>query len=63
MFGLMLPRLGFLISFPVMIVLTSYGSTEFKWHEAVITGVVLLVMCWLIFIFGLGLNIPLWPNL
>jgi hypothetical protein len=63
LFGLLLPRLGFVVAFPVMIVLTSYGSTEFKWHEALMSAVVLLAMCWLIFIFGLGLNIPLWPNL
>lgn len=63
LFGLMLPWFGFLISFPVMIVVTAYASPEFKWHEAIMNAVVLLAMSWLIFIFGLKLNIPLWPKL
>ncbi len=62
-FGFLLPRLGFVISFPLMILLTSYASTEFKWHEALLNAGVLTALCYLIFILGLDLNIPLWPNL
>lgn len=63
LFGLLLPRAGFVVSFPLMILLTSYGSTEFRWHEALINSAILTGLCYGIFIFGLGLNIPLWPNL
>lgn len=63
LFGALLPRLGFVISFPLMILVTSYASTEFKWHEALLNAVVLLALCWLIFIVGLDLAIPLWPKL
>lgn len=63
LFGATLPRLGFFISFPLMTIVTAYASTEFKWLEATVNALVLLALCWLIFIFGLELNIPLWPSL
>ena len=60
-FGFFLPRLGFVITFPIMIIITSAGGTEFKWREAVLNATVLTAMSYLIFIFGLQLNIPVWP--
>ena len=60
-FAVGLPRLGFVITFPLMIVLTSYASTEFTWKGALLTALVLTVASYLIFIFGLQLNIPVWP--
>ena len=60
-FAIGLPRLGFVIAFPLMIVLTSYASTEFTWRGALLTALVLTVASYLIFIFGLQLNIPVWP--
>lgn len=60
-FGFFLPRLGFIITFPIMIVMTSAGGTEFKWSEALLNATALTVLSYLIFIFGLQLNIPVWP--
>ena len=60
-FAVGLPRLGFVIAFPLMIVLTSYASTEFTWKGALLTALVLTIASYLIFIFGLQLNIPVWP--
>ena len=60
-FAIGLPRLGFVIAFPLMIVLTSYASTEFTWKGALLTALVLTIASYLIFIFGLQLNIPVWP--
>ena len=62
-FGFALPKLGFLISFPVMIVLTSAGGSEFTWKDAVLNAFILTVMSYGIFIYGLQLTIPLWPAL
>lgn len=60
-FAIALPRLGFVITFPLMIVLTSFATTEFTWKGALLTALVLTVASYLIFIFGLQLNIPVWP--
>ena len=62
-FGFFLPRLGFLISFPIMIVLTAAGSNEFTWKDALLNAAILTVMSYAIFIYGLQLTIPLWPAL
>ena len=60
-FGYFLPRLGFLISFPAMIAITSAGGAEFRWQEALANAFLLTVLSYAIFIRGLELNIPLWP--
>jgi hypothetical protein len=60
-FAYFLPRLGFLPSFPAMIVITSAGGSEFKWKDALLNAFVLTVLSYAIFIYGLQLNIPLWP--
>ena len=60
-FGFFLPRFGFVITFPIMIILTALASTEFTWKDAILNATVLTVMSYLIFIKGLALNIPVWP--
>ena len=60
-FAIALPRLGFVITFPLMIVLTSFATTEFTWKGALLTALVLTTASYLIFIVGLQLNIPVWP--
>lgn len=60
-FGLALPRLGMVISLPLLVVIAAAAGDEFKWHEALLTAVVLTVGSWAIFIWGLSLVIPLWP--
>ena len=62
-FGFFLPRFGFVISFPIMIVLTAAGSNEFTWKDALLNATILTVMSYAIFIYGLQLTIPLWPAL
>lgn len=62
-FGVALPRLGFFISLPVMIVLTSAGSREFSWRDALLNAAVLTLASYAIFIYGLQLTMPLWPAL
>lgn len=60
-FGYFLPKLGFLISFPIMIVLTSAGGNEFTWKDALLNALILTALSYLIFIYGLQLTIPVWP--
>jgi hypothetical protein len=61
-FGLLLPRLGMIVSIPILIVMTSLASEEFRWRGVLISAVVLTGFSWLIFIAGLKLTIPLWPK-
>ncbi len=61
-FGALLPRLGLLITIPVLIVMVSFAGDEFKWRGVIIASVVLTLFSWLIFVVGLSLTIPLWPS-
>lgn len=60
-FGVALPRLGLVITVPILIVMTSLAGDEFKWKGVVATAVVLTVGSWAIFVLGLKLVIPMWP--
>lgn len=60
-FGWALPHLGMVIALPILIVVSASASDEFHWKDALINAVVLTLGCWLIFIKGLKLVIPLWP--
>lgn len=61
MFGFLLPRAGMAITLPLLILISSLASGEFRIKEVLINMVVLTVASWGIFIKGLGLTIPLWP--
>jgi len=62
MFGFLLPKLGLLISLPLLIIVSALAGDEFHWKDSVIRVVVLTLGSWLIFIKGLNLVLPLWPS-
>ncbi len=61
MFGFILPRLGMVLSLPLLIIVASLAGDEFHWKDCIISIVLLTLGSWLIFIKGLNLVIPLWP--
>jgi hypothetical protein len=61
-FGLVLPKLGMILSLPLLVLIASYAGDEFRIGEVLINSVVLTVFSWVIFIWGLNLTIPLWPS-
>ncbi|MDO8375947.1 MAG: tripartite tricarboxylate transporter TctB family protein [Aquabacterium sp.] len=62
MFGVILPRLGMVLSLPLLIVVAALAGDEFHWKDALLNVVILTLGSWLIFIKGLSLVIPLWPK-
>lgn len=62
MFGFALPRLGLAITLPLLIIVASFASDEFRWRDAILSSVVLTVGSWAIFVWGLSLVIPVWPT-
>ena len=61
-FGFILPRLGMFISLPLLIIVSAFASDEFRWKDAIASAVILTAGCWAIFVYGLSLTIPLYPN-
>lgn len=62
LFGVLLPRLGLIISLPILIFVAALGGDEFHWGEALIVCAVITALSYGIFIYGLGLTIPVWPR-
>ena len=60
-FGLALPRLGMLITVPLLIIIVSAAGDEFSLKGVLASALVLTVGAWAIFIAGLKLTIPLYP--
>ncbi|MFZ2651294.1 MAG: tripartite tricarboxylate transporter TctB family protein [Burkholderiaceae bacterium] len=60
-FGALLPRLGMILTIPILIVMTSLAGDEFGWRGVAINAVVLTFSSWVIFVWGLNLTMPLWP--
>jgi hypothetical protein len=57
-----LPKLGFIVSLFLLIMISSFASHEFKLTTSLISAVVLLVFSWLVFVKGLELQFPFLPT-
>ncbi len=61
-FGATLPRLGLFLALPILILISSLAGDEFRLRDVAVNCVVLTLGSWAIFIKGLDLVIPLWPE-
>ena len=61
LFGVLLPRLGMIITLRLLVLISSYASDEHTWKGTILNAIVLTLMSWGIFVLGLKLTIPLWP--
>jgi hypothetical protein len=60
-YALTLPKLGFIVSLFLLILISSLASHEFSVKAALINSVVLLIGSWLVFVKGLELQFPFLP--
>ncbi len=61
-FGFFLPELGLVVMLPLLVIASAAASAEFSLKQSLIAAVVLTVLCWGVFIKGLSLPIPMWPD-
>jgi hypothetical protein len=61
-FGLTIERLGLVISILLLIGIGSLAAREMRLIETALTTLLLIVLSYGIFILGLGLTIPVWPE-
>jgi putative tricarboxylic transport membrane protein len=61
-FGLALERLGLVLSILLLIGIGAVAGRNMRPLETAVAALVLIALCWLIFIVGLSLTIPLWPQ-
>lgn len=60
-FGLTIERLGLVIAIMLLVTIGSLAGRGHRWVEAVVAGLAMALASVAIFIWGLGLSIPIWP--
>jgi Tripartite tricarboxylate transporter TctB family len=63
LFAALLFPLGLVGSLFVLIMVSSKASPEFTWKGALANATVLIALCLLVFVYGLRLQLPVWPAL
>jgi hypothetical protein len=53
--------LGVIVTSVVLVFIASTASPEFRWKEALVSGVILALASTAIFVYGLAIPLPMWP--
>ena len=61
LYGLLLPRMGFLIAVVVLVLVSASASKEFTWKGSLINAAFLVAFTYSVFVMGLKLQFPLLP--
>jgi hypothetical protein len=61
-YGYLMKPLGMVLATAVMVVIAALGGHEFRWKEVLALAVALVVFSVLVFVKGLSLPFPLWPD-
>jgi hypothetical protein len=57
------PAMGVMVAGLVLVFISSWASSEFRFREALISGVVQGIAAVVVFVYGLGLPLPVWPTI
>jgi hypothetical protein len=60
-FGIAIERLGLVVSIVLLVAFAGMATRSLRPFETLVAALTLIALCWAIFIFGLGLTIPVWP--
>jgi hypothetical protein len=61
-YGYLMKPLGLVGATAALVFISAYGGHEFKWKEVAILYVILILFSVLVFVKGLTLPFPLWPD-
>ncbi|HZM37102.1 MAG TPA: tripartite tricarboxylate transporter TctB family protein [Burkholderiales bacterium] len=61
-YGYLMKPLGMVLATAIMVFIASLGGHEFRWKEATLLAIALVVFSVLVFVKGLTLPFPLWPD-
>jgi hypothetical protein len=61
-YGYLMKPLGLVGATAALVFISAFGGHEFKWKEVTILYVILMLFSWLVFVKGLTLPFPMWPE-
>ncbi|HKQ27914.1 MAG TPA: tripartite tricarboxylate transporter TctB family protein [Burkholderiales bacterium] len=61
-YGYLMKPLGLVLATAALVYISALGGHEFKWKEVTVLYVILIVFSWLVFVKGLTLPFPIWPE-
>jgi hypothetical protein len=61
-YGYLMKPLGLVIATAALVFISAYGGHEFRWKEVAVLFVILIIFSVLVFVKGLTLPFPLWPE-
>jgi hypothetical protein len=61
-FGLIIEKTGLFVSTVLLIFFASTASHEFRWKEALASGVFFALLAIAVFVLGLKIQLPVWPT-
>jgi hypothetical protein len=62
LFGYLLKPFGLVLALALLVFVSAYAGHEFKWREALVLALALILLSALVFVKGLGQPFPLWPK-
>jgi hypothetical protein len=61
-FALILPRGGLALATLATMACSTFATADFRWRESVIFAVIITTFTVLLFVYGLGLPLSVWPR-
>ena len=61
-YGYAMKPLGLVLATALLVFISAFGGHEFKWKEVTLLYVFLIVFSWVVFVWGLTLPFPIWPE-
>ena len=58
-FGFVVRGAGLAVALPLLVIISAYASTSFRWRQTLIMAVVLTIACAVVFLKGLGIPLPI----
>ena len=61
-YGYLMKPLGLVLATASLVYICALGGHEFKWKEVTVLYIILIAFSWLVFVKGLTLPFPIWPE-
>ena len=62
LYGYLMKPLGLVGTTAALVYISALGGHEFRWKEVTVLYIILILFSWLVFVKGLTLPFPMWPE-